>query len=148
LDALSARAAHIVFESHSYSWDGYEWASNCSAVLQQMDQQMGLPTLTLHRPHVLTELGLDQDKYPRAPTDFLYFQCMSQWILRHRLGWGIWLFGGSYYVRNGKPDQPDTFGTVYANFTGYKNQQFLTALRKIQWREECRADAADSVKSE
>ena len=142
--ALTERAAHLVFETHVYSWDGYQWAANCTSVLQQMDAQMGLPSLTLHRPHVLTEMGLDQDKYPREPSEFLYFQCMSQWILSHRLGWGIWLFGGSYYVRNGKPDEGDNFGVVYANFTGYKSQQFLTALRKIEWREE----KADTVTSQ
>ena len=87
-------ASKITFETHIYSWSGYgTYTDNCSTILPAFDKRIGFPQQH-NRPHVLTELGLDQDVYPKDRTDYLYFHCVSQWIVDNQLGFGIWLFGG------------------------------------------------------
>ena len=39
----------------------------------------------------------------------------------------------SYYVRDGKANQPDTFGSTYLNFSDYKNPTFIQELRNTTW---------------
>ena len=87
-------ADKLTFESHIYAWDGFgTYTENCSLVLPGFDQQIGHPQ-RVGRPHVLTEIGLSQDVYPNDQDDYLYFHCVSRWILDNQLGFGIWLFGG------------------------------------------------------
>ena len=126
-------AQQLVFETHIYSWDGYgPWTSNCSDVLPALDRDVGFPNYQ-QRPHVLTEIGLTQDVYPNSETEFLYFQCVSRWIAEWRLGFGVWVFGGSYYWRDGQINFLDSFGLVDGNFTTYKSTAFLRALRNATW---------------
>ena len=129
---LTTLTANIVFETHIYSWSGFGTYTRDCSVLASFDKAVGYPNRA-GRPHVLTEIGLNQDVYPNDQTDALYFACVGQWVMAHQLGWGIWLFGGSYYVRDGKANTPDTFGSTTANFTEYKNQAFLQELRAIRW---------------
>ena len=168
----SAYADKITFESHIYSWSGYgTYTDNCSLILPAFDQRIGYPQQQ-GRPHVLTEIGLSQDVYPHDHGEYLYFHCVTRWILDNKLGFGIWLFGGrshtaaqpkharthtsallvtvrllgpstgsfsvrvcgvSYYVRDGQTNFPDSFGSTYTNFSGYKNPTFLDALRNATW---------------
>ena len=87
-------ADKLVFETHIYSWSGYgTYTDNCSLILPAFDQRIGYPQQQ-DRPHVLTELGLNQEVYPNDETDYLYFKCVSQWILDNQLGFGIWLYAG------------------------------------------------------
>ena len=100
LTAYKERADKLVFESHVYGGDyGGNYSDNCTHFLPAIDHTVGFPNRQ-NRPHVLTEMGLDQNSYPNQQTGFLYFECVSQWINAHTLGWGVWLFSGSYYVRN------------------------------------------------
>ena len=84
----------LTFETHIYSWSGYgTFTDNCSSILPAFDQRIGFPQQH-NRPHVLTEIGLNQDVYPHDRTDYVYFKCVSRWIMDNKLGFGIWLFGG------------------------------------------------------
>lgn len=140
--------SNLVFETHIYSWSGYgKYTDDCAAILPAFDKAVGWPNRQ-HWPHVLTEIGLNQDVYPKDETDYQYFHCVGQWVMQHRMGWGIWLFGGSYYIRDGKPNQPDTFGSTYANFTGYKSQEFLQTLREITWEKSEAEEVSLRVTSE
>jgi len=125
-------ANKLVFETHVYSGDyGGDYSNSCINFLAEIDRIVGYPNRQ-NRPHIITEMGLDLNSYPRNQDQFLYLQCVSNWIVERKLGWGIWLFSGSYYVRNGVVNNPDSFGMVYTNYTDYKNPQFLAALEKIK----------------
>lgn len=129
---LSTLTANLVFETHIYSWSGFgTYDDNCT-ILANFDKAVGYANRA-GRPHVLTEIGLNQDVYPTVKLEALYIKCVGEWVMAHKMGWGIWLFGGSYYVRNGQPNTPDSFGSTSTNFTGYKNQAFLQELRTIRW---------------
>ena len=39
----------------------------------------------------------------------------------------------SYYIRAGRPNEPDSFGSTYVNFTDWKNPTFLQAVRNATW---------------
>ena len=140
-DALQRLSANLVFETHIYSWSGFvsNWTDDCAAAFAAFDRDVGYAN-RLGRPHVLTEIGLDQTVYPRNPPETHYMDCVGQWVMLHKMGWGIWLFGGSYYVRNGRANEPDSFGSTTTNFSTYKNQDFLTQLRKMRWEAELTED--------
>lgn len=121
----------LVLEAHIYSWSGYAPITpDCTQILPAYDKAIGY-ALTVNRPLVISEFGLDQDAYPTNSADLNYMQCISRWFIQHELSWGVWLYGSTYYVRNNQANAHDGFGSTYSNFTGYKNPTFISALQKL-----------------
>jgi len=128
---LQQYKTELVFEAHIYSWSGFGNATeDCSEIGPAYDKAIGWP-LQNDRPLVLTETGLTQINYPNNRVEYLYWHCVAAWITQYKLGFGIWLFAGSYILRDGRPNEADTFGTVSPDFSHYAGQAFLAELQTL-----------------
>ena len=124
-------AAHLVFEAHIYSWSGFgNNTDDCSQILPEYYGGIGWP-LQNNRPLVLTETGLVQRAYPNNQNEFMYWHCLAMFILKYRVGFGIWVYGGSYMYLHGTINSPDPFGTLNSDFNGYAGPAFLKELQSL-----------------
>lgn len=121
----------LVFEAHIYSWSGYgKYTNTCTEVISAFDKAIGYG-YQHDRPLVLTELGLNVDKFPSIDTDAAYWHCITQYVQQQKLGFGIWLLAGSYLYRTSGINSPDTFGALETDFTAYKNDKWALALQAM-----------------
>jgi hypothetical protein len=124
-------AAHLVFEAHIYSWSGFgNNTDDCSQILPEYYGGIGWP-LQNNRPLVLTETGLVQRAYPNNQNEFMYWHCLAMFILKCRVGFGIWVYGGNYMYLHGTINSPDPFGTLNSDFNGYAGPAFLKELQSL-----------------
>jgi len=80
---------------------------------------------------MLSETGLAQVNYPNNQGEYLYWHCVAQFITLHRLGFGTWVYVGSYFYLHGQVNAPDSFGTLTPDFSAYAGPAFLKDLQKV-----------------
>ena len=132
---INARLGNkIVFEGHVYSWSGFgEIADDCSAMLSRLDRRLGWPKRN-NRPLVISEFGLDINSFPDDTPSLQYFNCVKRFIVEKKLGYAVWLLGGSYYSRDGQINHGESFGVLDSNWTAYKKSSIFTrACKAMDW---------------
>ena len=94
------------------------------------EQQIGWPWKN-NRPMVLSEIGTSVDSYEAG--DSWFEGCLTDLIVETKSGFGMWLLGGSYYVRDGELNAPDSFGLLKTDWSGFKNEDVVKANEKMAW---------------
>jgi len=80
---------------------------------------------------VLSEIGTSVDSYEAG--DSWFEGCLTDLIVETKSGFGMWLLGGSYYVRDGELNAPDSFGLLKTDWSGFKNEDVVKANEKMAW---------------
>ncbi|KAK1989829.1 glycoside hydrolase [Colletotrichum falcatum] len=60
-------------------------------------------------PLVMSEWGHDQTDAAAAYAD-KFRRCLMDFMVERRIGWMVWVLGGSYYTRQGVQDKDETWG--------------------------------------
>lgn len=60
--------------------------------------------------------------------DARYLRCLREWLEGNDADWGVWVLGGSYYVRQGRVDDDEGFGLLDYEWKGWRNERFKGML--------------------
>ena len=101
---LEKLASNLIFEGHIYSWSPFgKYTGDCSELTYI--EKLGWPWNN-DRPMVISETGTGVDSYPTDDHSW-YEDCVAGLIFDTKSGYGHWLLGGSYYIRDGNLNAPD-----------------------------------------
>ncbi|KAI0010678.1 glycoside hydrolase family 5 protein [Xylariaceae sp. FL0662B] len=124
-DDFDSYADKLVLELHAYDNIFGAGPDNCTAVQDKLIGS-GFSALTdgakNQFPVVLTEFGLELNaEVERDP----YISCLLDYISSQRAGWMIWQLGGSYYIRQGKPDADETWALLTHDWSTLRSSAFI-----------------------
>jgi lysophospholipase L1-like esterase len=133
---VSERLRHrLVFEGHIYTWSGYgNPTDDCSEMMPVFQRRLGWP-LRNNRPLVISEFGLDVDRFPEnTKTDMQWFNCVKRFVLEQKLGYAHWILDGSYYTRDDQLNNKESYGLLEADWSAMKkNGIFTESLKTMDW---------------
>lgn len=55
-------------------------------------------------------------------------RCLREWLEGNDADWGVWVLGGSCYVRQGRVDDDEGFGLLDYEWKGWRNERFKGML--------------------
>ncbi|KAL6711054.1 hypothetical protein ACN47E_006929 [Coniothyrium glycines] len=120
-------AKKLVLELHNYQ----NSATACSSIesgLWNAGFRATWPTVVNRMPVVLTEFGFSQ-----ADSSYsgVYATCLKKLMPQWKTGWSVWALGGSYYIRSGTQDYDETWGLLNHDWSAWRNQNAITALKEM-----------------
>lgn len=77
-------------------------------------------------PVLLTEFGFSQAD---GSWEGVYASCIRKLMPQWKSGWQVWALGGSYYIRSGVQDYEETWGLLNHDWTAWRNEDAITALK-------------------
>lgn len=118
-------ADKLVLELHNYQ----NSATDCGSIesgLWNNGFRATWPTNTNYMPVLLTEFG-----FSNAGSDYnsVYATCLRKLMPQWKTGWMVWALGGSYYIRSGTQDYEETWGLLNHDWTAWRNEGAITALK-------------------
>jgi len=127
---LEKLASNLVFEGHIYSWSPFgEYSGDCSKLTYK--EKLGWPWNN-DRPMVISETGTNVDSYETDDHSW-YEDCVAGLISDTKSGYGHWLLGGSYYIRDGTLNAHDSFGLLNSDWGAFKNDAIIEADKLMDW---------------
>ena len=121
----------LVYEAHAYSWSGY--GNDCSTIQNSFGSKWGYLITSgqsFTAPLVISEWGVNVDAYPGG--DGSFGDCVLNYLAGNGMSWGYWVLGGSYYVRNGHADDPESYGLLDSTWSQVKNSGWVAKFRAVQ----------------
>lgn len=117
-DASERLRHRLVFEGHIYPWSGYgNPTDDCSDLMAGFQRRLGWP-IRNNRPLVLSEFGLDVNRFPdNDKTDLQWFNCVKRFVVEQKLGYAHWILNGSYYTRDGQLNNQESYGLLEADWS-------------------------------
>ena len=127
---LEEKASNLVFEGHIYTWSPYgDYDGDCSNL--HFGEKIGWAWAN-KRPMVISETGINVDSY--SEDDQAWFEgCITSLIVDSRSGYGQWLLGGSYYIRDGALNAHDSFGLLTSDWREFKSEDVVKANEMMDW---------------
>ncbi|KAK1750668.1 glycoside hydrolase superfamily [Echria macrotheca] len=131
LDTSGWPAKHV-WEMHAYSFtvtypDPFQ---SCDIVKVQYGFWAGF-VLEQNKPYtgplLLSEFGVGMtggDKDGLVDKDSRYLSCLASYMQNNDAEWAVWVLGGSYYVRDGKVDNEETWGVLGYDWADWRNAKF------------------------
>ncbi|KAL1648633.1 hypothetical protein SLS61_006760 [Didymella pomorum] len=118
-------ADKLVLELHNYQ----NSATDCGSIesgLWNNGFRATWPTNVNYMPVLLTEFG-----FSNAGSDYnsVYATCLRKLMPQWKTGWMVWALGGSYYIRSGTQDYEETWGLLNHDWTAWRNQDAINALK-------------------
>ncbi|KAJ2971255.1 hypothetical protein NQ176_g7784 [Zarea fungicola] len=71
------------------------------------------------------------DKDGLNDKDASYLACLVQYMESNDADWSLWAVQGSYYVRDGKLDEEETWGALDYAWSDWRNHKFTSMLGKL-----------------
>ena len=118
-------ADKLVLEMHNYQNSATDCGSIESGLWNNGFRATGEKAVN-RMPVILTEFGFSQ-----ADNSYngVYASCLRKLMPQWKSGWMVWALGGSYYIRSGTQDYEETWGLTNHNWTGWRNQAAINALK-------------------
>ena len=118
-------ADKIVLEMHNYQnsatncgdIEGGLWNNGFRATGEKAVNRM---------PVLLTEFGFTQAD---SSYNGVYASCLRKLMPQWKSGWMVWALGGSYYIRSETQDYEETWGLLNHDWTAWRNEDAITALK-------------------
>lgn len=78
----------------------------------------------------MTEFGFEQGD-ETWKTD-VYATCTTESLPKQKVGWFVWVLAGSYYIREGRQGDDESWRLLDAEWNGWRNQEFVEdGLKKM-----------------
>ncbi|KAF3007706.1 hypothetical protein E8E13_009562 [Curvularia kusanoi] len=120
-------ADKLVLEMHNYQNSATDCGSIESGLWNNGFRATWTGDQVVNRmPVLLTEFGFSQ-----ADNSYnsVYATCLRKLMPQWKSGWMVWALGGSYYIRSGIQDYEETWGLVNHDWTAWRNEAAITALK-------------------
>ncbi|PBP26238.1 Endoglucanase E1 [Diplocarpon rosae] len=119
-------ADKIVLELHNYQGS----IGSCDSLKSSLENS-GFSTLRGTKantfPILLTEWGHSQEDSSGTSA---YATCLLSYLPEQKVGWFYWPLSGSYYIRGGKQDFDDPWGLYNHDWTAWRNDTNIAALKE------------------
>lgn len=125
-------ADKLVFELHNYQNSATQCDQIKSTLYNGGYGAMDVYNTTFHNhaPVVMTEFGFDQTDGSDAR---VYAQCIQDFVINQPGGPGgsmQWVLSGSYYDRQGRQDDDETWAVLNHNWSAVRNQTVIDTFNK------------------
>jgi hypothetical protein len=117
-------ADKLALEMHSYSI--LDKPKDCPSFEKKLHDK-GFETLTDSAvnqfPLLMTEFGFTQDETTWNTNT--YATCITDYLLKQKVGWFIWVIAGSYYIREGDQGYDEPWGLLDATWSEWRSPEFV-----------------------
>ncbi|KAH7359425.1 glycoside hydrolase superfamily [Plectosphaerella cucumerina] len=124
-------ANRFVFEQHQYD-QGQVATGDCATYYFLLGTfGSNAPTAPEDKnraPLVMSEWGHDQSD-DGEEWNGTFRRCIADYMVKSRVGWMMWVLGGSYYVREGEHDRDEPWGLLDHEWGGYRGTKALQQLQ-------------------
>ncbi|KAK1832336.1 glycoside hydrolase [Podospora conica] len=130
-----------VWEMHAYSFtvNFPDLFQSCEVVKLQYGAWSGF-VLEQGRswtgPLIMSEFGVGmgggrEEDGGLGEKDARYLRCLVEYLEENDADWGVWVLGGSYYVRNGNVDHEESYGLLDYEWRDWRNPRFKGMLGRM-----------------
>ncbi|KAH6682109.1 glycoside hydrolase superfamily [Plectosphaerella plurivora] len=123
-------AKRFVFEQHQYD-QGQVASGNCATYYLLLSSfGSNAPTAPEGQnraPLVMSEWGHDQSD-DGGEWNGTFRKCVTDYMVNNRVGWMMWVLGGSYYIRQAEHDKDEPWGLLDHQWNGYRGTKALEQL--------------------